>query len=364
MKFFFLAGSFNQGGAEYQLLALANLMQEKGHEVHILAITDYDFFKQFLVKRNLSFECLSNDFNSFKRVWIVSRRIRQFNPDVIISFMKIPALVSIIAKEISFVRSKLLLCERTALIKPFRDFFHFSFWHLADIVATNSVSKLRYLKEKFPYLSKRVYLVSNVYDKQITNLSFDSIQKHSTTSHFNFVYIGRISPEKNLHVLIDAIKLIVNQNIDCTLSIYGDNRNEKYFKRLLYLVETLNLKDRVLFKGPLPHDELRKVYLSTDLLCLLSEYEGFSNVIAEGLIHGCIVLASNIPENASVVVDGENGFLVDTKQYDSIIEGLKRFFMLSPSQILEMRKKNFYKAQNLFDSDLVYERYINLILSK
>ena len=43
MRIFFLAGSFNQGGAEYQLLALANLMQRKGHQVHVLAITDYDF---------------------------------------------------------------------------------------------------------------------------------------------------------------------------------------------------------------------------------------------------------------------------------------------------------------------------------
>lgn len=363
MRLLFLAGSFNQGGAEYQLLALANLMQEKGHEVHILAITDYDFFKHFLVNRNISFECLSNDFTSLKRVWIVSRKFKYFNPDVIISFMKVPALVSIIAREISFVRSKLFLCERTAMIKPFRDFFHFSCWHLADIVATNSISKFSYLKEKFPLLSKRVFLVSNIYDKQITNLSIESIKSPSTTSQFNFVYVGRISPEKNLHILIDAISLIVNQKIDCTLSIYGDNRNENYFKRILCLVDALNLKDRVLFKGLLPHDELRKVYLSADLLCLISEYEGFSNVIAEGLIHGCIVFASNIPENASVIIDGENGFLVNTKQPESVIDGLQRFFMLSPSQMLEMRRKNFYKARILFDSELVYQRYINLMLS-
>ena len=55
MKILFITGSLNQGGAEYQILELAKLFQNKGHEVEVFAITDYAFYKPFIIKNKIKY---------------------------------------------------------------------------------------------------------------------------------------------------------------------------------------------------------------------------------------------------------------------------------------------------------------------
>ena len=49
MKVLFITGSLNQGGAEFQILQLAKLFQEKGNEVEVFAITNYSFYMSFIL---------------------------------------------------------------------------------------------------------------------------------------------------------------------------------------------------------------------------------------------------------------------------------------------------------------------------
>ena len=361
MRIFFLAGSFNQGGAEYQLLALANIMQQKGHIVHVLAITDYPFYKDYLKQRNISFECLSNGDSYLKRIWLVSRKFRSFRPDAIISFMKVPGMVAVAGKLMSGVNACLLLGERTALVKPVRDFFHFNAWRFADVITTNAVSKIDYFKRNFPSFSKKLTLVSNIYEKQLMDFSFERVKMPVEDEPINLVFVGRVAPEKNLLVLLQALHSLKEGNQRFRLSIYGDTRHKNYYEELVDYIQSNNLDDIVAFKGPVSAADLKNVYLQTDLLCLLSEYEGFSNVLAESLIHGCIILSSNIPENAAVIKDGENGFLVSTKDFHSVESGLVRFFSLTQEDKAIMRKRNFDKARVLFDQEKVYQTYLALL---
>ena len=56
---------------------------------------------------------------------------------------------------------------------------------------------------------------------------------------------------------------------------------------------------------------MEQVYSQIDCLCLISDYEGFSNVIAEALCCGKAVVTSDIPENRYLIEDGINGFVVN-----------------------------------------------------
>jgi glycosyltransferase involved in cell wall biosynthesis len=179
----------------------------------------------------------------------------------------------------------------------------------------------------------------------------------------DLVFVGRVAPEKNLKILIEALNMLKDGSKPFRLSIYGDTRHKNYYAELLSIVQANDLGGIIFFKGPKTQEELKDVYLKADLLCLLSEYEGFSNVLAEGLIHGCIVLSSNIPENASVLVDGENGFLVNTKDIASVENGLHRFFNLNTEERADMRKRNYDKARVLFDPVRVYNHYMKLLES-
>jgi glycosyltransferase involved in cell wall biosynthesis len=360
MNILFVAGSFNQGGAEYQLLALANLMKNRNNNVFVLALTDYDFFKPFLIKNGIEFRTLRNDESTFLRVLQLTKFIRSRKPDVIISFMKVPAMASIIAKMLSGVKCKLLLSERTALIQNPRDIFHFSMWHYADMVTTNSISKFNYLNVKFPLLRKKLNLVYNIYDNDCFENEF-KIEIPFSVKKTDFVFVGRISPEKNLRNLIEALGEIKRLKISFKFNIYGDTRNETYSREIYDLIKTNGMEDCVFLNGTRNSEELKLIYKSSGLLFLLSEYEGFSNVLAEALINGCIVLVSNIPENTQVIKDGENGFCVESASRESIVSGLMRYMNLSDSELERMSTNNFRKAEEVFNLDAAYLKYISII---
>ena len=74
MKVLFITGSLNQGGAEYQILQLAKLFQEKGNVVEVFAITNYSFYQSFVFKNNLKYSHLDNNQNKFKRVIQTSKK--------------------------------------------------------------------------------------------------------------------------------------------------------------------------------------------------------------------------------------------------------------------------------------------------
>jgi UDP-N-acetylglucosamine:LPS N-acetylglucosamine transferase len=142
MKVLFITGSLNQGGAEFQILQLAKLFQDKGNEVEVFALTDYSFYKYFVVRNNLTYNHLENNQNKIKRVFLTSKKIKQFQPNLIISYLKIVSKVAVIAKILSNAKVPVIVGDRTSYIQPWHDKLHFNLMRLASAVTVNSISKL------------------------------------------------------------------------------------------------------------------------------------------------------------------------------------------------------------------------------
>jgi glycosyltransferase involved in cell wall biosynthesis len=316
-----------------------------------------------LESKGIPYQCLSNLDSTFKRVWQLSRFIKSFGPDAIITFMKVPSMASIIARALSGVKCRLMVSERTALVKPFRDFIHFSIWHFADVITTNSISKVDYFKRNFPFIHRRLHLITNIYDHDVFTEPKET-QSKRLSHDFNFIFVGRISPEKNLEILLRSLGKVSSLGYDFSFNIYGDIRNSSYYLRLNNVIDELKLNDKVFFHGPTKPEDLKVIYRHCDLVCLLSEYEGFSNVLAEVLINGSIALTSNIPENAYIIKDNENGFLVRNDDIDSITNGFLRYIRLDRDKRSIIRENNVSRAQVLFNRDRIYEMVIGLLNPK
>lgn len=363
MRILFVSGSFNQGGAEFQILSLANLMKEHGNEVYVISLTNYDFYKDYLHNNNISFHCLKNNDWKIKRIFQLSKFIKTFQPDAIIAFLKNTSLSTILAKMLSGWKCRLLLGERTALVKPLRDFLHFAWWHYADIVTTNSVSKFEYFKRNFPFLRHKLSLVRNVYKMEsfFPPLSSEEV---FNKNFINIVFIGRLSPEKNIHKLIESFAIISDMRYNFKLHLFGDSRNQAYRNKLDDLIDRYKLKEKVIYWNAVPQEKLKNIYSKADLICILSDYEGFSNVLAESMMQGCIPMVSNIPENTQVVKPGLNGFVVDITNPYSIVEELEKFLKLDSNAIDSMRFHNKKIIQEFLNPDIIYQDYSQLLSGK
>ena len=139
------------------------------------------------------------------------------------------------------------------------------------------------------------------------------------------VFLGRLSEEKNLDVLIEAWKSVMEKYPDARLLLIGaggDFRNVE--TALRKQVENLGLSNNVHFLG---HVANAKDYvLASDVFVLPSRSEGMSNALVEALACGAAIVATDIPANSEICEDGINSLLIPVGDSVALSRAIIRLF--------------------------------------
>ncbi|MEP7016114.1 MAG: glycosyltransferase family 4 protein [Verrucomicrobiota bacterium] len=122
------------------------------------------------------------------------------------------------------------------------------------------------------------------------------------------LFVGRFQPQKNLPYLFKQIAQLAKGTFELHLAGDGPQR-----ERLERAARELGIADAVIWHGWLPRELMPRLYHSVDCLVNPSLYEGMPNVVLEAMACALPVIASNVPGNAALVLDGENGLLFDLR---------------------------------------------------
>jgi len=117
--------------------------------------------------------------------------------------------------------------------------------------------------------------------------------------------VGRLAPEKNLGLLLDAFAALRQAQPDSRLLLVGDGPSRR------------DLEARcpdAIFAGMRSGAELAAHYASSDLFLFPSTTETFGNVTPEAMASGLALLAYDYAAAARLVRSGENGLLVPLEQ--------------------------------------------------
>lgn len=129
----------------------------------------------------------------------------------------------------------------------------------------------------------------------------------------NFLYVGRLAPEKNLMLLIETFGRLPG----LSLSIVGFGPDEEKLRSAA--------KGNIKFFGAIPNGELYKVYQDHDVFILPSKSEPWGLVVEEALNNGLPVIVSNRVGCAEeIVIDGKNGFVFDLDRPNSLQETIEK----------------------------------------
>lgn len=143
-------------------------------------------------------------------------------------------------------------------------------------------------------------------------LNIENIHKIPPSDHkSDIIFAGRLIKDKNVDILIKAIKIVKKEIPDIRCSIIGEGPERA---NLETLTQKLEVNDNVNFIDFLPHhDDVISFIKSSKVFVLPSTREGFGMVVIEANACGLPVIVVKHEMNAAcdLVVNNKNGIIAD-----------------------------------------------------
>jgi glycosyltransferase involved in cell wall biosynthesis len=166
----------------------------------------------------------------------------------------------------------------------------------------------------------------------------------------SFIYVGRLSEEKGLNVLLQAKRRVRGFK----LVVAGDGELREKLER------DFSGDGGVSFMGFVPRERLAQVWRGAAFTVVPSIwYENSPYAILESFAFGKPVIATRIGGMPELVRDGENGFLVEPGNVLELTEKIS-YLISKPEEVLKMGKLARRTAEEEYSADRHYESIINL----
>ena len=161
-----------------------------------------------------------------------------------------------------------------------------------------------------------------------------------------FLYVGRLSKEKSVELIIDSYARYKSAGGRRALKICGDGplKEEIYEK-----VQRLDLEG-VDFQGWVPYDDLPEIYNGATALILFSSFEPWGVCVNEAISCGTPLILSDRVGAQECVVEGENGFLVE---HSNVTALSKKLLSLDDDKLVESFSSASYLISQSFNQEVV-----------
>lgn len=169
----------------------------------------------------------------------------------------------------------------------------------ADAVTANSNKMERILRSCD--ISSAISTILLGFDRTLIKTNTDKDEK-------KILQVSNLVKSKNTDITIKAFAMICDGDSDFSLTIVGDGPEKN---NLVALVSELGLEEKVVFRGAVSHDEVIEEMGSAMYFVMPSSPEGFGVVYLEAMSQGCVTVGTKGEGIDGVIIDGENGFLVE-----------------------------------------------------
>lgn len=175
-----------------------------------------------------------------------------------------------------------------------------------------------------------------------------------------FFTLRNLEARMGLDNLIKAASIVKQKGIDNFLIVIGGKGSMR--KELEDLAVSLKLEKEIRFLGKIDEDMLPMFYGSCDAFILPTAFlEGFGLVSAEAMSCAIAVLATPVGANKEVVGALDSSLLFETKEPESIANGILSF--MSRKDILHLSQKAVSLARRKFSFEIYAQKNMDLIFS-
>ncbi|WP_293892601.1 glycosyltransferase family 4 protein [Flavobacterium sp.] len=216
---------------------------------------------------------------------------------------------------------------------------------LLDIIAKNSycsVTKLKVIANGSSNGIDTKYFNSNLF-YETPNLELKK-ELALTTSDFVFIFIGRLVTDKGINEIVAAFKVVNVKYPNAKLLLVGDYESDLDPLLPLTLLQ-IQTNDAIITVGF--QSDVRPYLSMADALIFPSYREGFPNAVMQAGAMGLPAIVSNINGCNEIIVEGENGTIIQVKNTSAIIEKME----------LLMTDENYFKKIKSNAREMIVSRY-------
>ena len=355
-RILFVLPSLGAGGSERVVTTLANYFAGQGRTIGIANFDAPDFEPYYPLSADVALFRLDLPAppaslpgqirQTARRIKALERVYREFRADVVISFLTKANVMAILAARPSGV--PVIVSERN---NPTLQTFN-ALWRAArSYTYPKAFSFVTMTKGASEYYPERQRPRSAIIPNPV-NLpeSWENRRQGNTITA-----VGRLTGQKQFHLLIEAFSRIAPEFPDWNLVIWGegDQRAELESQRA-----SLGLDDRIALPGLT--DQPGQWIETADVFVLTSAYEGWPNVIVEAMAAELPVVAFDCEHGvADMIEDGVTGRIVPLDDVDAFSDALAS--VLRNPEIRENLAQQAVKASERYNTGTIADQWLRIV---
>ncbi|EMG53554.1 group 1 glycosyl transferase [Ochrobactrum sp. CDB2] len=229
---------------------------------------------------------------------------------------------------------------------------HFLYENAIDRVIVESRFMKDYILESTLKKDKQVFINENGVDLEyLKSLPCE----RQSESEFVIGYIGRMSPEKNplgFVTLSESLSAIIP---NLKFKMFGDGiQTAEVLKR----ISESSYRKRFKVGGFV--GDVRDALRAVDVVVVPSIFDGRPNIVMEANASGVPVFGAPVGAIPEMIIDGENGFLIDPKN-SRVIGEILQSWISDAALYKEARQKSRASAVKRFSNDKMFDRYADAV---
>ncbi|NBX80050.1 MAG: glycosyltransferase [Flavobacteriales bacterium] len=164
---------------------------------------------------------------------------------------------------------------------------------------------------------------------------YSDFQNQISQKNNTFLFVGRLSKEKGFFDLIEAVNILKQKEIKCTVKVIGLAPSDLIEKEIKSMITKFQLVDYLEFKGAVFGNEKFELFKQSFCLVFPSHFENSPVVIKEAIAAKMAILASDIQPNKNILEKHNNYLCFESENPLALAERMESI-LSNKTKVIEM----------------------------
>ena len=180
-------------------------------------------------------------------------------------------------------------------------------------------------------------------------------ERFSVSQSLKFLYIGRLSLQKGIIDIIDAVKLANDNGINVNVDMYGHYANEEIKIITNTKIKDYSLENQIKINGFISGVDKYNKLAEADVFLFPTYNEGCPNSIIEALASGLFVISTPVGAIDEMVLNDKNGIIIPVKSPIELAKKIQ-WCVNNINKVREIGQSNASYASVNFEQDVIVEQ--------